>query len=194
MNTRDQYQRVFGRRELDLMLKHLSEEVRSRYVEEDEDGNVIAIVIPAGADAIANNTFSSLQTLRYVTIPDSVQAIGRSAFERCTALECVDIPSSVREIGASAFYDCQHLRRVKLHEGTKRICSFAFGNCPKLWQVRVPQSAKRGLSKSAFAGSTCDIKLLLRPVSKIKAFLSDTGYYDGYRHFSNGVDIDEHYY
>ena len=85
--------------------------------------------------SIADNAFSSFDSLTSVTIPDSVTTIGDYAFSSCTSLTSVTIGNSVTTIGKYAFSSCTSLTSVTIPNSVTTIDAYVFTNCDNLEAV-----------------------------------------------------------
>ena len=94
-------------------------------------GSLTNLVIATGVTNIADNVFSSCDSLIGVTIPNSVVSIGAGAFA-CCGFESVSIPDGVLSISADAFYGCSRLVDVTIPDSVKSVCASAFWGCNDL--------------------------------------------------------------
>jgi hypothetical protein len=104
---------------------------------------VTSIIIPSGANNIADFAFDGTTNLTNITIPEGVTNIGYVAF-RSSGLTSVYIPNSVARIAEHTFSHCAQMTNASLGSGLVVIDGpwpgFIFGDCKALTNISVHPS------------------------------------------------------
>ena len=124
--------------------------------------NLNTIVLSDSVNAITENTFKNIISLKHVTlgngittIPDrafsstsietiilgnNVTTIGKYAFSQCSKLTEITLPDSVTTIEDYAFQYCNSLETVTIGKRLETIGAESFNNCIKLKELYLPDT------------------------------------------------------
>ena len=106
-----------------------------------KDTNIVSIVMPAGLQTLANETFFGCESLKNVTFGEGLVSIGYGTFSSCTALESVAFPASLRTMGKNTFFYEYYGDGV----GCENLTSVTFGNGSQLTAIPEGTFAYSGL-------------------------------------------------
>ncbi len=144
-------------------------------------------IIPDGVTSIGESAFAG-SCLSSIIIPDSVTNMGDYAFSDCAGLASITIPEKVTSIGKSVFYDCSSLTSVTIPDSVTSIGDYAFNKCGSLTYAAIPDGLT-SIGEESFA-YCCSLYGISIPesVTSIGAWaFYDTGYYQNYSNWENGV-------
>lgn len=79
--------------------------------------------IQEGTRLVADDAFSSCDSMTSITIPQSVKHLGAYIFEYCESLTSIVIPNSVLSIGAAVCSNCPALTSIIVEEGNAKYDS-----------------------------------------------------------------------
>ena len=86
------------------------------------------ITVPAGVEEIAENAFSSCDSITSVALPDGLKKIGKYAFQRCSGITSMEIPNSVDTLGYAALSSCYQLETLTIPSTTYVDLYYRDGN------------------------------------------------------------------
>ena len=109
------------------------------------------VVIPQNVDAISNEAFSGLDSLKSIHFGNAPYQLGSGVFSGCAELETAILAEGYEKIPMQTFADCGKLRLVRLPRSVKRINMDAFKNCGALKSITLPPELE-AIEVSAFWG------------------------------------------
>ena len=107
-----------------------------------------AIIIPSGFTEIADNDFSYMPSLEYVSLPKSIVTIGNDAF-RSSPLRTFTMPPNVSTFGTGVFQACEELEEIYLPPSLTAISNFLFYMAGNIETIEIPAGVT-SIGESAF--------------------------------------------
>lgn len=110
--------------------------------------NITTIIIPEGANKIAQEAFYCCKNLSSITLPNSIKSIESRAFYGCSSLTSLTIPNSVTSIGGQLIQN-SGIKTLTFEEGSQLKSIGGCGNAPYLETVVLANGLEK-INDSAF--------------------------------------------
>lgn len=127
-------------------------------------------LIGDGVTSIGDSSFSSCNSMEYITIPDGVESIGNGAFSTCLSLRTIIVPGGIQALPGLFLNSDFTVKNIILPDSLTSIGSYAFTSCIAASEIALPPNIA-GIDMYAFYGCAglASIKIP-KPVVKIGDF------------------------
>lgn len=124
--------------------------------------NLVSIILPNSATAIASYVFTDCLSLKSVKLSQNLTAdtFSNNIFSNCSSLESIEIPNSITIIPYDMFEECVNLTNVKLSDNITKISDRAFLGCSKLPSINLPEKLEN-IENDVFSGCTSLEEIIL---------------------------------
>lgn len=119
-----------------------------------------SVIFPDGFKEIGKATFSGCSNLYNMQIPSTLTSLGDEAFAGCLSLYEINLPSTLTSMGSGCFKGCQDLEKVSFNEALTIIEDDTFNGCTRLREVSLPNGIIN-IGDNAFYGCTGLLKVVL---------------------------------
>lgn len=167
-----------------------------------DDFLIKSLVIEEGVTSIANNIFDFCEGLAEITLPSSIEYISDGVFKYCLGLTRITVDENNTTYCSDEYGVLYNKNKTNLIQypvgnnrmsfiipnGVESINDCAFYGCVNLKSIIIPDSIK-DIGKQCFSACT-DLMNIHLPDNKIKidnCAFDDTGYYNNYDNWENGV-------